>query len=103
FKGDNMSTKRKMSAEDLFLIHSVSDPRIAPNGEEAVFVKTHMDKEKNDYISYLYHYHFETNEITQWTHQKHRVSNARWSSDGKQLLFISNRDEKNQLYLLSKN
>lgn len=98
-----MSTKRKISAEDLFLIHSVSDPRIAPNGEEAVFVKTHMDKEKNDYISYLYHYHFETNEITQWTHQKHRVSNARWSSDGKQLLFISNRDEKNQLYLLSKN
>ncbi|MGM8216384.1 S9 family peptidase [Bacillaceae bacterium W0354] len=98
-----MTTKQKMKAEDLFKIHSVADPRISPNGQEAIFVKTHIDEEKNDYISNLYHYDFASEAITQWTFGKHRVSNPRWSPDGNDILFISNREEKNQLFLLSRN
>jgi len=97
---DFMANKRAIKAEDLFSIESVSDPRISPKKNEAIFVKTHIDEELNDYISNLYHLDLNSDEISQWTFDKKRVSQPRWSPDGKQLLFLSNRDEKNQLYLL---
>lgn len=94
-------TKRKLEATDLFAIQSITNPVISPNGKEAVFIRTEMHKEDNKYYGYLYHVDIETNEITQWTHSKDRVSSPKWSEDGKQLAFLSNRDEKNQIYIMS--
>ena len=92
---------RNLQTEDLFKLQSVTNPQLSPNGKEAVFIKTHIDEEENKYISNLYHIDLETKETTQWTHGKHGVSAPKWSADGKQIAFLSNRDEKNQLYILS--
>ena len=43
----------------------------------------------------------ETNEVTQWTHGKGRISSPEWSADGKQIAFLSDREEKNQVFILS--
>jgi len=94
-------TKRKLEATDLFAIQSITNPVISPDGKEAVFVRTEMHKEDNKYYAYLYHVDIETNELTQWTHSKERVSSPKWSIDGKQLAFLSNREEKNQIYIMS--
>ncbi|WP_419959555.1 S9 family peptidase [Psychrobacillus sp. BM2] len=94
-------TKRKLEATDLFRIQSITNPVISPNGNEAVFIRTEMHKEDNKYYAYLYHVDIETNEITQWTHSKEKVSSPRWSADGKQLAFLSNRDDKNQIFIMS--
>jgi len=94
-------TKRKLEATDLFAIQSITNPVISPNGNEAVFIRTEMLKEDNKYYAYLYHVNIDTNEITQWTHSKEKVSSPKWSPDGKQLAFISNRDDKNQIYVMS--
>lgn len=94
-------TKRKSSVDDLFHLQSVTNPQLSPNGNEAVFIKTHIDKEENKYISNLYHIDLRTDEVTQWTYGDHRVTSPKWSADGEQIAFLSNREEKNQLFLLS--
>ncbi|MCM3743903.1 S9 family peptidase [Sporosarcina luteola] len=92
---------RNLQTEDLFKLQSVTNPQLSPGGKEALFIKTHIDEEENKYIANLYHIDLDTKEITQWTHGKHRVSSPKWSADGMQIAFLSNRDEKNQLYILS--
>ena len=92
--------KRRLQVDDLFKLQSVTDPRIAPNGQEAVFVKTHIDEEDNKYISNLFHINLHANEVTQWTHGKESVSSPAWSADGKQIAFLSDREEKNQVFIL---
>ncbi len=92
--------KRKLQVDDLFKLQSVTDPQLAPNGKEAVFVKTHINEEDNKYIANLFHIDLESNEVTQWTHGKGTISSPEWSADGKQIAFLSDREEKNQLFIL---
>lgn len=92
--------KRKLQVADLFNLQSVTDPKLAPSGKEAVFVKTHIDEEYNKYIANLFHIDLETNEVTQWTHGKGTISSPEWSADGKQIAFLSDRENKNQLFIL---
>ncbi|MGF2615294.1 S9 family peptidase [Rossellomorea vietnamensis] len=98
-----MINRRGITAEDLFALKSVSDPKLSPQGNEAVYVLTEMDKEKNDYISNLYHLSIDTGISSQWTFGENRNTSPRWSPDGKEVVFVSDRSGKNQLYLLSVN
>lgn len=94
-------TTKKVEMTDLFQLQSVTDPQLSPDGNEAVFIKTHIDEKKNTYIANLYHINLATKETTQWTYGTDRVSLPKWSADGKQIAFLANREEKNQLYILS--
>ena len=94
-------SKRKLTIEDLSKLFSVTQPVLAPNQQEAVFVRTHIDEKENTYQANLWHVNLVSNEVTQWTHGKERVSSPAYSADGKQLAFLSSRDDKNQLYILS--
>ena len=94
-------TKRKVVAGDLYDITSVTNPQIAPNGKEMVFIQTHIDGVENKYVANLFHVDLETNDVAQWTHGDARISSPKWSADGKQVAFLSNRDDGNQIYILS--
>lgn len=98
--GGVLLVKRKVVAEDLFEIISVTNPQIAPDGKEMVFVRTHMDEDENKYIANLFHVDFQTNEVTQWTHGQERISSPKWTLNGKFVAFLSNRDGSNQVYIL---
>jgi len=101
YEGECAMTKRKLVAADLFVLQSVTNPQISPDGTEAVFVKTHIDEEANTYIANLFHMDLESNKMTQWTHGKGRISSPKWSADGTQIAYLSDRDEKNQVFILS--
>ena len=94
--------KRCVMIEDLFETKSVTNPVLAPNDEEAVFTVTELNKEENAYHSAIHHIDLQTGDVTRWTYGKQQVSETKWSPDGKQLAFISNRSETNQLYLMQK-
>ena len=93
-------TKRMLVAEDLFELSSVTNPQISPDGSSCLFVKTDMDEKKNTYVSNLFHVDLQSNEVSQWTHGENRVSSPKWSMDGKQIAFLSNREEQNELFVL---
>ncbi|GAA0459367.1 S9 family peptidase [Alkalibacillus silvisoli] len=98
-----MTTKRKVKAEDLFNISSVTDPRYSPNCSEALFINTELNEQDNKYVSNLYHIDVESNRVSQWTFGDSQVSNPRWSPNGKSIIFLSNRDDKKkQLYMMSR-
>lgn len=95
--------KRKLVAEDLFELVSVTNPQLSPDGTRCLFVKTEMNQEENTYVANLFHVDLHSNEVTQWTYGESRVSSPKWSLDGKKIAFLSNRDEKNQVYILQAN
>lgn len=94
---------RFVETNDLYRLQSVTSPVLAPNGKEAVFIRTKMEASSNSYIGYLYHIDLETNEVTQWTHLNERISNIQWSPSGKYVSFLASRTKKNQLYILPTN
>ncbi|PZX04917.1 dipeptidyl aminopeptidase/acylaminoacyl peptidase [Psychrobacillus insolitus] len=94
-------TKRKLIATDLFKLHSITNPVLAPSGKEAVFIRTIMHELDNKYYTYLHHVNLETKAVSQWTYTKEIISCPQWSNDGKSIAFLSNREEKNQLFLMS--
>ncbi|WP_064092182.1 S9 family peptidase [Rossellomorea aquimaris] len=85
---------------DLYELKAISDPRLSPNGEEAIFIQTMMCEEKNEYFSHLHSINIESKRIRQWTFEEQRISSPRWSPDGKRIAFISNRSGVNQLYVI---
>lgn len=93
-------SKRKLTIEDLNQMVSVTQPTLAPNQKEAVFVHTKIDDKENTYQANLWHVELDSKKLTQWTHGKEKVSSPTYSIDGTQLAFLSTRDDKNQLYVL---
>lgn len=94
-------SKRKLTIEDLNQLVSVTQPTLAPNQKEAVFVHTKIDDKENTYQANLWHVDLGSKKLTQWTHGKEKISSPTYSKDGTQLAFLSTRDDKNQLYVLS--
>jgi dipeptidyl aminopeptidase/acylaminoacyl peptidase len=98
-----MENRQGIQAQDLYELKSVTDPQLSPNGKEVVYTQTIIDREKNEYVSNLYYLHLEEKQPTQWTFGTHRTNTPRWSQDGTKLAFVSSRDGKPQIYVLSKN
>ncbi|MTD31655.1 S9 family peptidase [Planomicrobium sp. YIM 101495] len=92
--------KKALEVKDLTKLKSVTAPHISPDGTRAVFVRTEMNEDENTYYAHLFHLDLATGETVQWTFGKERVSSPEWSADGKQIAFLSTRDEKNQLYVM---
>ncbi|MBD8033888.1 MULTISPECIES: alpha/beta hydrolase family protein [Solibacillus] len=90
-----------ITKESLFEIQSVTNPILAPNEKEALFIRTQLNEEENNYNAHLFHIDLESGETTQWTYGNERVSSPQWSPDGKQVAFLAKRKEKQQLYILN--
>ncbi|NMH69524.1 S9 family peptidase [Bacillus sp. RO3] len=86
--------------QDLYRIRAVSDPRLSPSGDEAVFIQTIMCKEQNEYVSSLHSIHLKNRTTRQWTFGEQRITSPRWSPDGRMLAFISDRSGVNQIYVI---
>ncbi|KAB2337160.1 S9 family peptidase [Cytobacillus depressus] len=99
-----MKEKRTIKPEDLFKLKSVSDPHLAANGKDCIFVETKMLEKENKYCSNLFYINVqEKNQPVQWTFGENRNYSPRWSSDGTKLAFVSDREGKGQIYVMDTN
>ena len=92
-------TKRPITAEDLYNIHSLQDPQISPDGEYVAFVKVTPDPLNKTYKRNIWLLPLPAGEAFQLT-RGDSDSGPRWSPDASQLAFVSGRGDKPQIYLL---
>ncbi|MCJ8005963.1 S9 family peptidase [Lederbergia wuyishanensis] len=97
-----MTSKQGIKPEDLYQLKSVADPQISPDGTEVVYVKTHIDEKKKDYVSNLFYINLNDKIPQQWTFGEHKTNSPIWSPDGSKLAFVSTRNGKPQIFVLSK-
>ncbi|MEC9223920.1 MAG: prolyl oligopeptidase family serine peptidase [Pseudomonadota bacterium] len=92
-----------MTAIDLLNLPSLSDPRLSPDGTSLVYTLGESDWEENERINHIWMKRLPDGEAFQLTFGKEGESSPRWSQDGRQIGFLTERDEdeNNQIYLIS--
>jgi dipeptidyl aminopeptidase/acylaminoacyl peptidase len=93
-------TKRAFVPEDLYLLKQVTDPQVSPDGATAAFVVSWFDREQDEtqsavWIVGLRDKNPSPRRFTQGT----KDHSPRWSPDGRCLAFVSDRGERNQVFV----
>lgn len=94
--------KHPITAEDLYYFQPISDCQISPDGQRVLFCVHRVDRESEKKYANLWVAAVEDGQTRQFTYGDQSDTQPRWSPDGHQIAFISNRkDEKQaQIYLI---
>src|SRR5688500_2447047 len=98
-----MVRRTGMKPEDVYELVQASDPRVSPDGSTCAFVVTTMDREDNAYKTAIWLVPTDGSApARRFTYGDRRDGSPRWSPDGTQLAFTSNRDTEKaaQLYVI---
>jgi dipeptidyl aminopeptidase/acylaminoacyl peptidase len=95
--------QKTITAEDLYKLQSISSVRMSPDGENIIYTlqRVHAPTEKK--YSNLWMVSTRASTSRQFTYGDQNDTAARWSPDGKQISFLSNRGDKEkppQIYLI---
>ena len=94
---DQRSTR--FALEDVFQLEFASDPQIAPDGSQIVFVRNFMDIMTDRPRSNLWIVNYDGTELRPLTTGNDNYVSPRWSPDGGRLLYASTADGSTQLYV----
>ena len=96
------ATRPLVTADDLYLFHTPSDPQISPDGTQVVFCVQRVERPTEKKVTNLWLADSDGRRLRQFTHGKWADTQPRWSPDGRTLAFVSNRgsEEQAQLHLL---
>ncbi len=83
--------KAPWTIEDIVMAESAGQFELAPDAKRAVWVKSRMDKEKDERISNIHLTFLETKKEIQLTRGSETHSSPRWSPDGEWIAFLSSR------------
>lgn len=88
-----------LTAEAAISLRTISDLQFSPDGERLVFVVTEPPK-GDKRARHIWLYDKKAGAARQLTYSAKEESSPRWSPDGTQLAFLSNRDDQQQVYVL---
>ncbi len=94
--------KRPLTLDDMFRLKRVSDPQMSPDGKTIAYVVATVDLAGNRSSSNIWLSTADPSKQPprQLTATSKKDRHPRWSPDGKQLLFESNRSGENQLWVI---
>jgi dipeptidyl aminopeptidase/acylaminoacyl peptidase len=99
-EANEVAKKRSIAIVDLFRFQRVSDPQISPDGSTVAYVVTTASLEDNKTTSAIWLAPVRDGSPRQLTNSGKKDSNPRWSPDGKQILFQSNRSGESQIWII---
>ncbi len=93
------TTKRGVRPKDLYTLRTVVDPQISPDGKQVAYVVTWADKDADETRMSVYLAPLDGRAPARRFTQGNKDHSPRWSPDGRHLAFVSDRGEKNQLFV----
>lgn len=89
-----------MEPEDFARLRILQDGRLSPDGQTMAYVVSHVDAGQDQDCFVIWLLSLETGESRQLTAGLADDTGPRWSPDGAQIAFLSNRGGKAQIYLI---
>jgi len=86
------------TAHDYFDFEWVSDPQISPDGSKIIYVRNFMDATTDQFYSNLWIVDFDGTDNRPLTSGLFHDNSPRWSPDGQQIIYISDKNKKPQIY-----
>lgn len=97
----NAKDSDQLELLDVFNLEYVSDPQISPDGKKIIYVRNFKDVMTDKNHSNLWMVNFDGSNNRPLTTGNHNARAARWSNDGKKIVYLSNHaDDKTKLYLM---
>ncbi|HEV8574805.1 MAG TPA: S9 family peptidase [Dehalococcoidia bacterium] len=91
--------KRGVKPKDHYLLRNVVDPQVSPDGRQVAYVVTWSDRDADETRTCVYVAPIDGRENSRRFTQGNKDHSPRWSPDGRYLAFVSDRGEKNQLFV----
>ena len=95
------SKKRAIKAEDIYQLSLPSSPAISPDEKSVAYTVERMDEKERKYFSNLYLLDIDSGKSVAFTHGDVNDRMPVWSPDGENIAFVSTRDKKTGIYLIS--
>src|SRR5258707_7424850 len=95
------SARRPITNDDLFAFKVIGDFHLSPDGTRVVFALGRTDVEKDRTLSNLWLVETAGGAPRQLTSAAASDATPRWSPDGTQIAFISDRDERKELWVIA--
>jgi len=91
--------KRKVRPKDLYLLRTVVDPQVSPDGKQVAYVVSWADRDADETRLSVYIAPLDGRAPARRFTQGNKDHTPSWSPDGRYLAFVSDRGEKNQLFV----
>jgi len=92
--------RRAFGIEDLYRVKGISDLRVSPGGNSAIFTVTTSDLARNKRTGHIWRMDVDGRNLQQLTFAEQGESSPLFSPDGKWISFVSSRGGETNLYLL---
>lgn len=94
-----LATEAIFQPMDIFELEHVSAPTISPDGSRVAFLRNFRDVMTDQTLSNLWIANFDGSGVRPLSSGLHNDSSPAWSPDGSRLVYRSDKNGKNQLYL----